>query len=187
MTNYHFQCYPLHCNHYHILHYSAHDRIRSDFFKLLDKPELTPTEFSALHLKLHQLYDAGQSITVENMTEDEKDIAQDHISDRTLDQIDETLFAQATNSAFAKEMLNGLTLYRLEIVPAMAELVDRPLFISLLVKRYLEAEIAFARQYLAVLKTKINDPSLNCFDEVNYCCDMIKRLTAAELDYDLDD
>lgn len=93
--------------------------IRNEFFDLLSRRnQIYPQDHTVLFSKLHELYSNGESITVDNMSKEEKDIA------RMIDAYYNTMIPpdfldHAINSGQTKNIFDGMVLYRVELVPIL--------------------------------------------------------------------
>lgn len=150
---------------------------RADVFRILKKKSrrifLSSGEFSQLHLGIHQLYTTGDSITADNMSEEEKMIARSQIDPELLLFVMEQ-FDGAVASSHTKEIFHGLNLYRTEIVPVFCELAHaRSALIEEIMWGQLKIEMMFAYRvvdYLSdltmYLYNKVDSLELQNWDDV---------------------
>lgn len=95
-------------------------KIRSEIFNLLHKYGINPlstNEFAMLCYALHALYDAGEVITLDNMTDIESDIVlflASQISPHPF-----RFIHTYWNKEYDRQIVHGFSLFRVEIIPLL--------------------------------------------------------------------
>lgn len=91
--------------------------IRNEFFILLSQRNcFSPQDHVLMFSKLQELYSYGESITVESMSKEEKDIARMIIAHYEMPRLID-FFDHAIHSGNTKNIFDGLVLYRVELIP----------------------------------------------------------------------
>lgn len=191
------------------------EMLRSEFFELLNrKSELSAQDTSTFFLKLHDLYITGESITVDNLSDEEKEIARQfvlnfprlqrrrHLSAEeqakfylklkelydtgeriTFDNMSEEERAIGMTFDFypddqrilfdagdANNIFIGLGLYRVEILPVIYQCRDDPYSVgSALIQQCLsESCFAFrAYEYLKDKRSKVSNSDINLYKQLS--------------------